>query len=898
VKKAGVSRKVRAGITAAILAAAIALTGTLAWQSFSQVTVNEFFENRNPGGRVHDDFNGVENKDVYAENFTDADHGAPVLVRIRLEEYMEMGEDAGVKRTTTDSGGNVITDPSRKATPLIPGADINDTDTWYIHKPDSDTVKDPFHEYWKWDQDGSTLYMPTFNKNKDSLSVDVNGTYVGPDKIFNEDDPYDDYHKYTPGETKTADAYYDADGDDVDEYNPVANPAEVPGAGGLKKGDPGVTDPDYQAINETHTAQSTLNGLGYITMADWVAAGKPVCNKWVWDTDGWFYWPEPLMPQTATGLLLDKVTEIKSPGEKAYYAINIVGQFVDFHSIGEDKVTDTDGTVTKPATGFFVDGVSDAALDLLHQATQVEVVEHADGTEHWYLPMGHNIHKEILDDEGTLSEPICAGEDETIGTADDRTDVVYVEAGLTVNGTDYGNWFLAPRPNVPYEEPWYRAVGEDGQLGTWDDDHLWLTDGTFPTGTVVDKVADAVTITPPADATVVGGRVEYEFGMTLDPFTAQVTLDGAPIANQDVRWSVAAAGGGALQPGTTISSSGVLTVDDNEPARDLVITAVSKLDDQVVGHYTVAVKQSLVVVVKNGGEAKLSYDFTKAGKNAELELEAVIMNAADGNHSSQDVTWTVKDESGNDIIGVTIGNAGILTANKFIDYGTKVVVRATSNTDPGMFGEMTVVVGNDPIEIDGREITLDGIKYIVLVENKTANKALIMQKDILEIREMASTANFDWTRTTLFRYINDTSTGWLADRPNLCAILTTGTNGFAQREDYNSTPDKYVIPAKRVSLLSEADVFGTFNDGPAVVWDFTVCAQLVWKAGTGGSWRGTYSGASQWWWLRSPYQDSNSAAAVAGNSTLIGKERDGSAGQGGVRPVCWIDTTYFPLPSV
>jgi len=146
------------------LAAAIALTGTLAWSSFSQKARNEAVNSSNPGGRVHDDFKGTETKDVYAENFTDPKNGLPVFVRIRLEEYMEVGEDAGINRTTTDAGGNVITDPDRKAKPLAQSrkdptkpADINDTDTWYIHKPLAAGETDPFHKYWTWTMGGETI---------------------------------------------------------------------------------------------------------------------------------------------------------------------------------------------------------------------------------------------------------------------------------------------------------------------------------------------------------------------------------------------------------------------------------------------------------------------------------------------------------------------------------------------------------------------------------------------------------------------------------------------------------------------------------------------------------------------------------------------------------------------
>ena len=93
------NRKVASATMAIATAAASVLTGTFAWQSISQQALNEVAEEYvNPGGRLHDDFNGV-NKDVYVENFMSADEagGVPIFARIRLDEYLETGMGAGIK---------------------------------------------------------------------------------------------------------------------------------------------------------------------------------------------------------------------------------------------------------------------------------------------------------------------------------------------------------------------------------------------------------------------------------------------------------------------------------------------------------------------------------------------------------------------------------------------------------------------------------------------------------------------------------------------------------------------------------------------------------------------------------------------------------------------------------
>lgn len=592
-------KKARAALVAGTLAGAIALTGTLAWINMTQGMLNEALADKNPGGRIHDDFDGV-NKDVYAENFTDNDTGTPIFARIRLLEYMETGEDAGVNRTVTDdSTGEQVTNPDRKVTvtKYINAAgetvepDINDYSTWYIHKPETDTETDPFHDYWQWDTGGQTVYMPTFNKNKDSISPEVNGTYLGPNGEFDADDAYTDNVIYTDGQTLTADAYYDADGDTIDEnYGKNGDqPFDgIPGAGGDKKAE-GVEDPDYEVINEEHTAHATLNGLGVITMKEWKDAGSPVCNKWVWDEDGWFYWPEPILPQTATGLLLDKISQ-GGVGEKCYYAIRVEGQFADSSkaSWGEPN-TAAEGTESN-ATGFYIDGFSDNAKALLEQACQVIVVKgEGDAPDKWYLPIEANVFKRIADDEGTLSDPICAGPDKNPGTADDLEGVIYVEGeGVKVGETNYGNWFLASTTAQPY----YRTVGNDGKLGTADDARLWTTGGnTFPAG-VVDEVADAVTVAAPEGMTELEpGKIETEVGATLaKPFQASVQLNDAAAESQEVTWSVVAANGSELAGKTAIGvDTGILTVDPDETASELIVTANSKLDDRVFGTYRVKV---------------------------------------------------------------------------------------------------------------------------------------------------------------------------------------------------------------------------------------------------------------------------------------------------------------------
>ena len=331
-------RKVISAVTAVVVSAAILLTGTFAWQSISQVALNERTGEVNPGGRLHDDFDGT-NKDVYVENFmTEAEGGVPIYARVRLDEYMEIGVGAGLKTGDADYA-------SKEAVSLVTGANINDVSTWKTHIPDDAT--DVFHDdYWNWTLGGSTTYMPTFNKNKDSLKADINGTYDGTDAT--DDIHYNDYHAYSLGEQKTDNAVYDKDDNTVDE------------------GDAAVEGTNITTKEETHTAASTLDGT-VITMAEWKAAGSKPGAYWVYDVDGWAYWAQAIEPGTATGLLLDGISLQKEPGDNWYYGINVVGQFATMGDWGTAEGSD----------GFFGENDGPAptadALFLLNQAAGREL---------------------------------------------------------------------------------------------------------------------------------------------------------------------------------------------------------------------------------------------------------------------------------------------------------------------------------------------------------------------------------------------------------------------------------------------------------------------------------------------------------------------------------------------
>lgn len=377
-------KKVVTSVAAVGTAAMILFGGTFAWQSISQTALNEVSATVNPGGRLHDDFVDITydsdgnadyktmtyNKDVYVENFTSlADNGVQVFARIRLDEYMELGVNAGgLSADGTEKAAD------NQATSLIAGAKLEDKSTWTTHIPGDD---DAFHKYWNWDMEGKTTYMPTFNRNKDSLAADINGTFA---------EDFADYTSYAVGATEDGTAVYDGD-DNIDDEIGVIEGKDLSAyesAGNI------ITK------SETHTAKETLDGT-VITMTEYLEilgdsdTTNDTGNFWVWDeADGWAYWANPINPDTATGLFLDGISRTEEIiNEDWYYGINVVAQFITGDDIGQD-----DGTGFYDPSGS---APSDNALLLLNEIG-VKVNFEVDSVDELNTALAHGGNITLTDD--------------------------------------------------------------------------------------------------------------------------------------------------------------------------------------------------------------------------------------------------------------------------------------------------------------------------------------------------------------------------------------------------------------------------------------------------------------------------------------------------------------------
>jgi len=861
------AKKLRASFVAGTLAAAIALTGTFAWRSVSQTTINEFVGDRNPGGRLHDDFDGA-NKDVYAENFTDKKDGKPVFVRVRLEEYMEIGPDAGINRK--DAAGNTLT--NRDVTVLAKSrkdpnhdADINDPTTWYIHKPgDTAAVPEadnPFQEYWTWTLGGESVYMPTFNKNKDSLSVDVNGTYVGLDGSFEGGTPYDDYVAYALGDTKIDDEYFDADDDIIDEYIDDTNPSKVPGGGGVLG-----TNYTWQE-NVEHTAQATLKTTAVLTMAEWKAQGGKPGNYWVWDTDGWAYWAAPVQPQTATGLLLDSVIQAKDVGEKNYYAINVVGQFADAGNWG-DKDADNDAD-----KGFYADGMTDEAKDLLDLVSGVSSSSKVTGVS--------------VAAAGGAAQ-VRAGSNlqfnATVTLSDGSSKVDNSAVTWSVSGGTSGDFGVKKT-----------TIDQTGLLKVYVKE-AQATELTVTATSKLDgsKVGEAkVTVQaanlPQVTAAAAGGVTEVEAGNTSLAFTMSA-VDGDNVVITDevkgtTKWSL------ATEPEdsniTIGQTDGILNVPATAKAdTKITVTATVTYEEENYSGkavLTVVGPDAITVTgpekVKPGGESA-PYQYTaKQSRNGK-------------DYANHNVTWSLSGNS--DTTGTTIDAAtGVLTVGASETKGGTFKVIATSETKPSLSKEFTVKVAGDGVDLGGvtagsdTPINIGGRDYYVLYTDISNERALILSKGFIGVQAFNSNNSVFWSGSDMQTYLRN----WLEldAQKDLFEVVWKDASGqyatFYNRKDYRNASKGFEAFNDPIFLLSEADLFGTFGTGKetANVKEYTT--GKVWKLTVPGGLIMEDMGVAQWW-LRSIGDDRGTALVDGYGDVTNALPYDNE--YTGVRPALWV----------
>ena len=740
-------RKIGSIVTATVVACALFLTGTFAWQSISQEALNEKAGASNPGGRLHDDFDGT-NKDVYVENFTDTETGVPIFARIRLQEYMEMGADAGKKKE----------DPSRKVTVIgKEGADINKPSTWNVHKQEyvasgSTGTTNPetiFHDYWTLEFGGSTVYMPTFNKNKDSLESDQNGTIGGLDGKYgtadDHDKPYSDYKTYEVGQKETQDAIYDADDNDTDEKTA----AEV--------------DVNIKKVPEEHEAKATEEGT-VITMAEWKAQGAKAGKYWVYDTDGWAYWASPIEPQTATGLLLSGIQMQRQPDEDWYYAINVVGQFATSGDWGKQE----------DSSGFYKDGITkDGLLVLNTAAKRLPTIAHMQPKKGYkqYARAGEKLTLEvdldIKNPTGSLTEShvIWTSEPPTSALSGNTFTANSSMVGQTYKLTATSNIDSTKKTTV--EVYVYPSEASGVVIGELDGkSYIDFGDNTFK------EIKEGETL-----GNFICGGADEKIG-TNDDRTDVVVLEH-PDANYGTKF---------LGPNIGDSYWAMGPDDKLGTSDDIKVVGSPEWPQNITNRLADSIK------ITTNGDTKEA----KVGKRLQLNASVTLKGQP---IAVQDVTWTV---SGNKQTGTKINEKGVLTVDPNETAGDTLTVYAESKEMKDLKTNIKLtIVPLDYSDIPDvtagstTTVTIDGIEWYVLV--KDGGKALLLAKNAIDGNKSVVSGSNAWNTSTLRTYLNGT---FLTGKTTLNEHLAT-----TDLQTWNGTT--WASSQDKVFLLTEADVVGT-----------------------------------------------------------------------------------------
>ena len=594
------NNKIKALVTFIVIIA-LFLTGTFAWINFAQEMTNEWEGGGKPGGTTHDDFCKPK-KEVYIENWG----SVPLIVRIRLDEYMEIGEGAGLKGNFVN--GSWVKNTNNHSVSLLNGANINDKSTWQPHIPvaGDPTACDPanpdFHDYWKWTMGGWKFYRMAPSPQRETLSyVDQNTS---------------DYNNASGNIKQTLNAtvltmdqwkalgspvgqYWVIDSDGWAYWAQLLMPGEATGL--LLKKVELVNDPDdsyYYAINviaQMATRNKSGDGLNYGNYEDFYSDstgndpdhsatddGEDLLNKVVGDGSG----NGGGSGSGAGGINSDNGVMI---GSKLYLKQGATANLTKKQSVfGSDDITWTrkpvsttnfnfnthgnEATVTASVTAAIgakleVTATSVPSPTKAATITVIVIDKNAAGVVvggdgNLYLDWGDNTFTKLDPDTGMpVGDMLCGGMDQKPGTADDRYDIVYSKNGEKL---------LGPNANGSYQ-----SKGPDGKLGTSDDIMWWLKDPNKPVGdanwtgdengdftqTPPSGVVITSIIVSPTSATVLKGETQQ--------FTATVKKSDGTNDNGGVTWSV------TPSSAATISSGGLLTIKAGATATSVIVTATS-----------------------------------------------------------------------------------------------------------------------------------------------------------------------------------------------------------------------------------------------------------------------------------------------------------------------------------
>lgn len=245
------------------------------WRDFTQNITNRFRGSGDADATLHDEFDGV-NKHVFVEN----SGMSTIYVRVRLDEYMQVAEKV-----------------------FSSTADAKNKTTWSVHtydnpKHSSDRDKlmidcghadvDQFHRYYTWKMSGQEReYTPGVpGMVYTLLGEDIEGKPI----VESLDPEYSSTHITSETNPPILMSEFLALGVDFESFD----------------GDPGLSGDDLELWES-------------INKGCWVLDDTKPADE----GGGWAYWSMPLLPDTATNLLLEEVTLRKEADGDWIYRIDV-----------------------------------------------------------------------------------------------------------------------------------------------------------------------------------------------------------------------------------------------------------------------------------------------------------------------------------------------------------------------------------------------------------------------------------------------------------------------------------------------------------------------------------------------------------------------------------------------
>jgi hypothetical protein len=165
-------------------------------------------------------------------------------------------------------------------------------------------------------------------------------------------------------------------------------------------------------------------------------------------------------------------------------------------------------------------------------------------------------------------------------------------------------------------------------------------------------------------------------------FFASVQVVGG--ASQDVTWTIQ----GQQSASTAIDTEGILSVASDETTPIIVVKATSVFDNMKFGTATVTITEIPVTPEVHTIKVTPTIVSVQKGNTEQFTATVTAIGGAD-----ESVIWSV---SGQNHVNTVIGSSGLL----IVDAGetsTTIIVTATSNFNPSIYGTATVTITEIPI---------------------------------------------------------------------------------------------------------------------------------------------------------------------------------------------------------